>query len=136
MTSLWRHNVSAPTKIEKWPFCVWAKMDFYVKNRKNMRFSWDFLQNMLENGHSNFQTNLWVHITSNIFKISNSKSQDRTNPPWPPNFASSIGGRFEFFSLKWRERMNLKVTGAILPLGCAILSTRAKTVRGGWYNPP
>ena len=22
MTSLWRHNVSAPTKIEKWPFCV------------------------------------------------------------------------------------------------------------------
>ena len=32
--------------------------------------------------------------------------------------------------------MNLKVTGAILPLGCAILSTRAKTVRGGWYNPP
>ena len=32
--------------------------------------------------------------------------------------------------------MNLKVPGAILPLGCAILSTRAKTVRGGWYNPP
>ena len=22
MTSLWRHYVSAPTKIEKWPFCV------------------------------------------------------------------------------------------------------------------
>ena len=32
--------------------------------------------------------------------------------------------------------MNLKVPGAILPLGCAILSTRAITVRGGWYNPP
>ena len=33
--------------------------------------------------------------------------------------------------------MNLKVPGAILHLGCAILSTRAKTVRGvGWYNPP
>ena len=32
--------------------------------------------------------------------------------------------------------MNLKVPGAILPLCCAILSTRAKlkTVRGGWYN--
>ena len=30
--------------------------------------------------------------------------------------------------------MNLKVPGAILPLGCAILSTRAKTVRGGWYK--
>ena len=26
--------------------------------------------------------------------------------------------------------MNLKVPGTILPLGCAILSTRAKTVRG------
>ena len=26
--------------------------------------------------------------------------------------------------------MNLKVPGAILPLGCAILSTRAKTARG------
>ena len=22
MTSLWRHNVSTPTKIEKWPFCM------------------------------------------------------------------------------------------------------------------
>ena len=32
--------------------------------------------------------------------------------------------------------MNLKVPGASLPLGCAILSTRARTVRGGWYNPP
>ena len=32
--------------------------------------------------------------------------------------------------------MNLKVPGAILPLGFAILSTRAITVRGGWYNPP
>ena len=26
--------------------------------------------------------------------------------------------------------MNLKVPGAILPLGCALLSIRAKTVRG------
>ena len=26
--------------------------------------------------------------------------------------------------------MNLKVPGTILPLGCAILSTRAKTLRG------
>ena len=32
--------------------------------------------------------------------------------------------------------MNLKVPGAILPLGSAILSTGATTVRGGWYNPP
>ena len=34
-----------------------------------MRFSWDCLQNVLENGHSNLQTNLSVHITSNILKI-------------------------------------------------------------------
>ena len=31
--------------------------------------------------------------------------------------------------------MNLKVPGAILPLGCAILSTRAKTVRGVGTTP-
>ena len=31
--------------------------------------------------------------------------------------------------------MNLKVPGAILPLGCTILSTRAKTV-GGLVQPP
>ena len=34
-----------------------------------MRFSWDFLQNMLENGHFNLQTKFGVHIASNIFKI-------------------------------------------------------------------
>ena len=61
-------------------------------------------------------------------------------PPYLPTLKAyptpGVGGRFEIFSLKWRERMNLKVPRAILPLGCAILSTRAITVRGGWYNPP
>ena len=58
-------------------------------------------------------------------------------PPTPPDLPTlkayptpGAGGRFGIFSLKWRERMNLKVPGAILPLGCAILSTRARTVRG------
>ena len=107
-----------------------------------MRFSWDVLQNMLENGHSNLQTNLWVHIASNIFKISNSKITGLHQPPpptsqlWKLTLPPGVGGRFGIFPLKWRERMNLKVPGAILPLGCAILSTRAKTVTGGWYNPP
>ena len=32
--------------------------------------------------------------------------------------------------------MNLKVPGAILSPGCAILSTRAITVRGGLVQPP
>ena len=67
------------------------------------------------------------------------KSRDRTNPPDLPTLKAyptpGVGGRFGFFSLKWRERMNLKVSGAILPLGCAILSTRAKTVRG-LVQPP
>ena len=104
-----------------------------------MRFSWDFLQNMLENGHYNLQTNLWLHITSNIFKISNSKITGSHQPPltsqlWKLTLPPGVGGRFGIFSLKWRERMNLKVPGAIWPLGCAILSTRAKTVRG--YQPP
>ena len=63
--------------------------------------------------------------------------------PTPPDLPTlkayptpGVSGRFEIFSLKWRERMNLKVPGAILPLGFAILSTRAITARGGWYNPP
>ena len=67
------------------------------------------------------------------------KSRDRTNPPDLPTLKAyptpGVGGRFEIFSPKWRERMNLKVPGAILPLGCAILSTRAKTVRGVGTTP-
>ena len=95
---------------------------------------------MLENGHSNLQTNLWVHITSDIFKISNSKNKGiEPTPPDLPTLKAyptpGVGGRFGIFSLKWRERMNLKVPGAILPLGCAILSTRVKTVRGVGTTP-
>ena len=67
------------------------------------------------------------------------KSRDHTNPPDLPTLKAyptpGVGGRFGIFSLKWRERMNLKVPGAILPLGCAILSTRAKTVRGVGTTP-
>ena len=104
-----------------------------------MRFSWYFFQNMLENGHFNLQTNLWVHITSNIFKISNSKITGSHQPPDLPTLKAyptpGVGGRFGIFSLKWRERMNLKVPRAILPLGCANLSTRARTVRGVGTTP-
>ena len=93
---------------------------------------------MLENGHSNLQTNLWVHITSNIFKISNSKITGSHQPPDLPTLKAyptpGVGGRFGIFSLKWRERMNLKVPGAILPLGF-FFSTRAKIVRG-LVQPP
>ena len=67
------------------------------------------------------------------------KSWDRTNPPDLPTLKAyptpGVGGRFEIFSLKLRERMNLKVPGAILPLGCAILSTRAITVKGVGTTP-
>ena len=89
-----------------------------------MLFSWVFLQNMSENGH----------ITSNISKIIQFKNHGiaPTSPPDLPTLKAyptpGVGGRFEMFSLKWRERMNLKVPGGILPLGWAILSTGAKTV--------
>ena len=60
-------------------------------------------------------------------------------PPYLPTLKAyptpGVGGRFEIFLLKWRERMNLKVPGATLPLGCAILSTRARTVRGVGTTP-
>ena len=104
-----------------------------------MRFSWDFLQNMLENGHSNSQQTCEC-ISLQIFsKYPIQKSGDRTNPPDLPTLKAyptpGVGGRFGIFSPKWRERMNLKVPGAILPLGCAILSTRAKTVMGVGTTP-
>ena len=61
---------------------MYDEIEFYVKNRKNMRFSWDFWQNMLENGHSNMQTKFEVHITSNIFKIIQFKNHGIA--PTPP----------------------------------------------------
>ena len=67
------------------------------------------------------------------------KSRDRTDPPDFPTLKAyptpGVGGRFEIFSLKWRERMYLKVPGAILPLDCAILSTGAKPVGGVGTTP-
>ena len=72
-----------------------------------MRFSWDFLQNMLENGHSNMQTKFGVHITSNIFKIIQSKNHGIAPTPPPPHLPTlkayptpGVGGRFDFFALK------------------------------------
>ena len=95
---------------------------------------------MLENGHSNLQTNLWVHITSDIFKISNSKITGSHQPPPPylPTLKAyptpGVGGRFGIFSLKWRERMNLKVPRTIFPLALRFWATGRKPL-GGWYNP-
>ena len=69
------------------------------------------------------------------FKDIQFKNHGSHQPPDLPTLKAyptpGVGGRFGIFSLKWRERMNLKVPGAILPLGCAILSTKAKTVGGG-----
>ena len=45
MTSLWRHNVSTPSKIEKWSFCVsniGKNWFLRKKNRKNVPCSWNF----------------------------------------------------------------------------------------------
>ena len=67
-----------------------------------MRFSWDFLQNLLENGHFNLQTTC---ISLQIFsKYPIQKSRDRTNPPDLPTLKAyptpGVGGRFGIFSLK------------------------------------
>ena len=64
-----------------------------------MRFSWDVLQNMLENGHSNLQTN-FKYFQNNPVQ----KPGDRTNPPDLPTLKAyptpGVGGRFGIFSLK------------------------------------
>ena len=79
-----------------------------------MRFSWDFLQNMLENGHFNLQTNLWLHITSNIFKISNSKITGSHQPPYLPTLKAyptpGVGGGFENFFAKMKGKDELEGT--------------------------
>ena len=63
-----------------------------------------FLQNMLENGHSNMQTKFGVHITSNIFKIIQFKNHGIAPTPRLPTLKAyptpGVGGRFEIFSLK------------------------------------
>ena len=106
-----------------------------------MRFSWDLWLNMLENDNSNLLTKFRVHITItlNIFKIIQVLNHGITQSPWPPNFESLPyprgDGRFNLFSLKWGERMNFKVPGAILPLGCMFLSTRVKAFWGVVATP-
>ena len=59
-------------------------MIFMEKNDKNMRFSWDFLQDILEDDDYNLQTKFGVRITSNIFKINLIlKSLNYTTTPPP-----------------------------------------------------
>ena len=71
-----------------------------------MRFSWDFLQNMLENGHWNLQTKFGVHIISIAFKIIQFKTHGiaPTPPPHLPTLKTyptpGLGGRFGIYSLK------------------------------------
>ena len=72
---------------------------------------------MLENGDSNLQTKFGVrvHITSNIFKIIQFKSQGIA--PTPPDLPTlkayptpGVGGRFDFFSLKMKGKDELEGT--------------------------
>ena len=58
-------------------FCSTCLVSFWTTFRRD------------KNDDSNLQTKLWVHITSNIFKIIKFlKSRDRTKPPRPSNFES------------------------------------------------
>ena len=70
-----------------------------------MRFSRDFLLIMLENDVSNLHTKFGVHITSNIFKITEFNFRGVTpTPPYLPTLKAyptpMEGGRFEIFLLK------------------------------------
>ena len=75
-----------------------------------MRFSWDFLQNMLENGHSKLQNKL---VSAYHFKYFQNnpiqKSRDRTNAPYLPTLNAystpGVGGRFIILSLKWKVEL-------------------------------
>ena len=66
-----------------------------------MQFSWDFFQNMIENGYSNLQTKFGVPIISKIFKIIQFKNHGIAQPPDLPTLKAhptpGVGGRFDFF---------------------------------------
>ena len=64
---------------------------------------------MLENVDSNLQTKFGVHITSNIFNNNQILESWDYTPPSESLPDPGGGGRFESFSLKWVERMNLKI---------------------------
>ena len=51
-----------------------------------MRFSWDFLQNMLENGHSNMQAKLMSAYHFKYFQNIQFKNHGIAPTPRPPNF--------------------------------------------------
>ena len=64
-----------------------------------------FLQNMLENGHSNLQAKFEVHITSNIFKKIKFKNHGIAPTPLDlPTLKAyptpGVGGRFGRFWVK------------------------------------
>ena len=108
------------------------------KNHKNMWFSWDILQSMLENDDSKLQSKFGVHITSNIFKIIQFKNYGIAPTPLPTLKAYPTlgeGGRFKFFSLKWWERMNLKVPGAIYPSAASFWAPVQKLFEGLLQSP-
>ena len=69
-----------------------------------MRFSWDFLLNMLENDDSNLQKKVWSACHLKYFQNNQIlKSWDYTPPPNLTLKADPTpggGGRFEIFSLK------------------------------------
>ena len=95
---------------------------------------------MLENGDSNLQTKFGKHITSNIFKIIQFKNHriapiPLTSQLWKLTQPRGIGGRFKFCFAKMNGRDEIEGTRSNLPLGSAILSTRAKTVWGVVATP-
>ena len=71
-----------------------------------MRFSWDFLQNMLENGHSNLPNKLVSAYHFKYFQNIQFKNHGiaPTPPPDLPTLKAyptpGVGGRFGIFLLK------------------------------------
>ena len=65
-----------------------------------MRFSWNFLLNMLKNDNSNLHTKVRVHITAKFLKYSNFKIMGLHQPHDLPSLKAYAtpggGGRFDF----------------------------------------
>ena len=74
-----------------------------------------FFAKYVRKGHSNLQTKLWVHITSNIFKIIQFKNHGIA--PTPPDLPTlkayptlGVGGRFGIFFAKMMGKDELEGT--------------------------
>ena len=90
MTSLWRQSQRALGNFLciKNIYVKISKINFSLKNRRNMGFSQDFWLNMLGNDDSHLHSKFEAHILSNILEMGKIKIMGFHQPPSLPDYHS------------------------------------------------